>query len=90
MRLAIREGGDFSQMSPPAKGPSAFHEKAVVMASTGCLARIKSSFGMNNIQTGHVTCHKEEIQLWRSFGEAQHALSFGFLNVVDFKGIRAG
>ena len=39
-----------------------------------CLARIKSSFGMNNIQTGRVTCHKEEIQLWRSFGEAQERL----------------
>ena len=26
---------------------------------------------MNNIQTGRATCYKEEIQLWRSFGEAQ-------------------
>jgi cytochrome bd ubiquinol oxidase subunit I len=37
-----------------------------------CLARIKSAFEMNNIQSGHVTCYMEDISLLRSFGEGQH------------------
>jgi hypothetical protein len=36
---------------------------------TQCLAKIKSSFEMTNLQRGCVTCYKEQVQLLWSFGE---------------------